>query len=99
MHIGIADWIPMTASPSPRTAFRVAAVEPERSLLWLKPGSSWSEVLHDDGDRGTRLATRLRSEYSWRDPLLPLTVFLMEVADFPMMRRMLRGLKRRAERR
>jgi len=37
----VGDWIPMSASPSPRTAFCVAAVAPERSLLWLKPGSSW----------------------------------------------------------
>ena len=30
--------------------------------------------------------------------MLPLTVLLMELGDFPMMRRMLLGLKERAER-
>jgi hypothetical protein len=31
-------------------------------------------------------------------PLLPLTVVILEVGDFPMMRRMLLGIAERAER-
>jgi hypothetical protein len=35
--------------------------------------------------------------YEWSRPLVLGTVVLMEVADYPMMRRMLRGIRRRAE--
>ena len=47
--------------------------------------------------RGTRLVTRLRARYD-AGPFLPVTVLLMEIGDFPMMRRMLLGIAERAER-
>ena len=51
-------------------------------------------------DRGTsnrtRLVTRLRQRYQLTSAL-PVTVALMELADFPMMRQMLRGIRSRAE--
>ena len=45
----------------------------------------------------TRLVTRLHTRYEWSRPLVLGTVLLMEVADYPMMRRMLRGIRDRAE--
>jgi hypothetical protein len=45
----------------------------------------------------TRLITRMHTVYEWRRPLTPLTVMLMELADYPMMRRMLRGIRELAE--
>jgi hypothetical protein len=45
----------------------------------------------------TRLISRLNTEYEWSRPLVLGTVLLMEVADYPMMRRMLRGIRTRAE--
>lgn len=50
----------------------------------------------DDGAGGTRLVTRLKARYDI-GPFLPATLLLMEVGDFPMMRRMLLGIRERAE--
>ena len=58
---------------------------------------SWSWRLVPLPGERTRLVTRLKTVYEWRRPLAPLTVVLMECADYPMMRRMLRGIRDRAE--
>jgi hypothetical protein len=48
---------------------------------------------------GTRLVTRLRGRYGWDAPGAALaSMILIELGDFPMMRRMLKGIKQRAER-
>jgi hypothetical protein len=39
----------------------------------------------------------MKTVYEWRRPLTPVTVLLMECADYPMMRRMLRGIRDRVE--
>lgn len=87
----------MTATADDRTAFRVASLDEPRSLVWSKPDSTWAWRLTADGAGGTRLVTRLKARYV-RGPFLPVTVLLMEIGDFPMMRRMLVGLAERAER-
>lgn len=47
---------------------------------------------------GTRLVTRVHALYDWTRPASALLgVLLMEFGDFAMMRRMLLGIKRRAE--
>lgn len=95
--VGVGDLAaPMASPPDERTAFRVARVEAPNVLVWAKPDSTWAWVLTPVGT-GTRLVTRLKSRYE-RGPTLPFTVLLMELGDFPMMRRMLLGLKERAER-
>jgi hypothetical protein len=64
---------------------------------WVKPDSTWAWTLTDIGER-TQLVTRLRSRYRWRRPSDTLTsLVLNEFGDFPMMRKMLRTLKQRAE--
>jgi len=88
---------PMSSAEEARTAFRVAILDEPRSLVWAKPDSTWSWRLAPDGAGGTRLVTRLKARYD-RGPLLPVTVLLMELGDFPMMRRMLLGIAERAER-
>ncbi|MCU0293864.1 MAG: hypothetical protein MUF10_18085 [Thermoanaerobaculaceae bacterium] len=87
---------PMASPPNERNSFRVAGFEPNRWLLWVKPGSSWAWRLTplDDGAR-TRLVTRLKA--ADRLPWALLSAPLMEVGDFPMMRRQLLGIKARAE--
>jgi hypothetical protein len=51
-----------------------------------------------DGGR-TRLVTRLKEQYDWSSPgLALLTLVLFEFGDFPMMRRLLVGIRQRAER-
>jgi hypothetical protein len=43
------------------------------------------------------LVTRVRAPFSWRQPVSAVWILLDEVADFPMMRKCLLGIKRRAE--
>jgi hypothetical protein len=46
----------------------------------------------------SKLVARIRAWYDWRHPLAGLSaVLLMEFGDFAMLRRMLRGIKARAE--
>jgi hypothetical protein len=87
---------PMADPPNDSTAFRIAELDEPSSLVWDKPDSTWAWRLTATPAGGTRLVTRLKSSYELR-PLLPVTLVLAEVGDFPMMRRMLLGIKERAE--
>ncbi len=87
---------PMASPPDTRNSFTVAEVVPPKVLVWVKPDSTWAWSLSADSDGGTRLVTRLKASYQWT-PFMPFTVLLMEVGDFPMMRRMLLGVRERAE--
>jgi hypothetical protein len=79
------------------TAFRVAALEAPRHLVWAKPDSIWAWRLRPVGS-GTRIVTRLRILYRWQQPAgALLSLLLNELGDFPMMRKMLRTLRGRAE--
>ena len=83
---------------SERTAFRVHSFRVNEWLLWSKPDSTWAWSLTPTGTGGTRLVARIRAWYDWRHPLAGLSaVLLMEFGDFAMLRRMLRGIKARAE--
>jgi hypothetical protein len=94
----IGQWVPMSPTPSEKTAFKIAAFEPNRSLVWEQPLGTWVWMLTPLGDGQTRLVTRLRIRYEWRHPASSLlSMLLIEFGDFPMMRRMLLGIKRRAE--
>jgi hypothetical protein len=88
---------PMASPPDERTAFTVVEVDAPHTLVWAKPDSTWAWRLDSVGANGTRLVTRLKAQYV-PGPLLPATVLLMEIGDFPMMRRMLLGIRARAER-
>ena len=95
IHVGQRlPWIP---HPSARTAFVVAGFAAPEGLLWRSPNRTWAWRLVRLPDERTRLITRMHTLYEWHRPLTPLTVLLTEVADFPMMRRMLRGIRDRAE--
>jgi hypothetical protein len=94
------NWVPMSpaATPTDRTAFRVHSFEENAWLLWTKPDSTWAWRLSSAGAGGTRLVTRIRAVYDWQHPLTALLgVVLLEFGDFAMLRRMLRGIKTRAE--
>jgi hypothetical protein len=98
LHAG--NWVPMSpaATPTERTALKVHSFEENAWLLWAKPDSTWAWLLTPAGSAGTRLVTRIRAVYDWRHPLTALLgVFLLEFGDFAMLRRMLRGIKTRAE--
>lgn len=94
----IGDWIPMTRNVNATTAFKVKAFLTNRWLLWTKPDSTWAWTLTPLAEGQTRLITRLKQRYPWESPAIALfTLLLLEFGDFPMMRRMLQGIKVRAE--
>ena len=95
LHVG--QWLAMVPKPSERTAFQVDSFTEPSWLVWRSPNRSWAWGLTPLPGGRTRLVNRLRTAYEWRRPLVPITVVLMECADFPMMRRMLRGIRDRAE--
>jgi hypothetical protein len=95
----LGDWVPMSSTVNQTTAFRVKAFQPNQWLLWAKPHSTWAWTL-TPVNGGTRLVTRLKEQYLWRSSpgLALLTLILFEFGDFPMMRRLLVGIRQRAER-
>jgi hypothetical protein len=97
-HLEVGQWVPMSPTPSDTTAFRVAGFEPNRWLLWHQPLSTWSWTLTELPGGRTRLVTRLRIHLDWHHPAISaFSVALNELGDFPMMRRMLLGIRDRAE--
>lgn len=89
---------PMATPVTDETSFRVHEVQPERCLVWAKPGTSWAWTLTPLAGGRTRLVTRLAVHYDLRHPATTwVPMLLMELGDFPMMRKMLLGLRERAE--
>jgi hypothetical protein len=98
VHVG--QWVPMSPNPSELTAHKVVGFEAPKWLLWRQPTSTWAWTLAPLPDGRTRLVTRLRIFYNWQHPAPTLVaVVLTEFGDFAMMRRMLLGIKARAEQR
>ena len=94
----IGDWVAMASKVNETTAFKIESLEPNRSMLWVKPQSTWAWRLEPLDGGCTRLVVRLRDHYDWRSPgRALLSVLLLEFADFPMMRKLLRGVRARAE--
>jgi len=94
----VGQWVPMSPTPSEATAFKVEAFEVNRWLLWRKPDSTWVWVLTELPPGRTRLVTRVFTRFEWAKPVTAaLGVALLELGDFAMMRRMLLGIKERAE--
>ena len=97
----VGDRVPMAAKVTDTTSFRVAEIAAGRTLLWEKPHSTWSWTLSPlPGGNATRVVTRLKDRYTWRESpgLAFVTLILFEHGDFPMMRKMLYGIRARAER-
>jgi hypothetical protein len=98
-NLEVGQWVSMSPTPSERTAWKVDSFVENEWLLWRKPDSIWSWVLRDLGDGRTRLVTRVHALYDWSHPAIAaFGVVLLEFGDFAMMRRMLLGIKQRAER-
>jgi len=87
----------MAPAPTAASAFVVDSFQAPRWMLWRTPASSWAWRLVPLADGRTRLVTRLHAVHDWRRPSSLVWVPLMEFGDFPMMRRMLRGIRQRAE--
>ena len=72
--------------------FRVGGLKINDWLLWVKPDSTWSWLLTPLPGTKTRLIVRIRAHPGnlfWR--------LFMEFGDPPMARKMLKGIKSRAE--
>jgi hypothetical protein len=94
----IGDWMPMAKQVNETTAFKVTAFTTNEWLLWEKPDSTWAWKLLPLDGRRTRLISRLKARYAWEKPgSAILTLVLLEFGDFPMMRRVMKGIKARAE--
>jgi hypothetical protein len=93
----VGQWLPMVPRPSERTAFIVDSFEQPSWLLWRSANRTFAWRLVPLGDHRTRLIARLQTVYEWRRPLTLGTVLLMELGDYPMMRRMLLGIRERVE--
>ncbi len=97
-HLEVGQWVSMAPTPTETTAFKVHAFEINRWLLWSKPDSTWVWRLSSQDGNQTRLVTRIYALRDWRHPLTAIVaVLLMEFGDFAMCRRMMRGIKTRAE--
>jgi hypothetical protein len=96
-HIEVGDLVPL--GPGEGSGMFVKEFALNRSILWWSgkdEQTTWAWGLYPVGN-GTRLVTRLRAPFSWRQPMSGVWLVLTEVADFPMMRKCLLGIKRRAE--
>ena len=82
------------------TAFKIKTFEANDWLLWEKPDSTWAWRLIPLEDSRTRLVSRLKGRYAWRESIggALSSLVLLEFADFPMIRRLLLNVKLRAER-
>jgi hypothetical protein len=103
----VGDLIPMWhESHGLAIAYKVDSLEVPRWMLWVhrpheneEPDSTWSWRLDERATGRTRLVTRMKQDYRWETPGLALfNLVLMEFGDFAMERRMLKGIKVRAER-
>jgi hypothetical protein len=90
----VGRWLPMAPQPTETTSFVVDSFQAPEWMLWRTPTSTWAWRLAPVPDGRTRLISRLRFTYDWRHPI---GIFLLELGDWPMMRRMLRGIRERAE--
>lgn len=93
----VGDLIPV--GPVENAGMRIKAFEPNHWVLWSEPNqlTTWVWSLEPIPGGDTRLITRVRSRSSWHHPATAIWLLLVEVADFPMMRKCLLGIKRRAE--
>jgi hypothetical protein len=100
------DLIPMFhETHSMAIAYQVDSFKRNEWMLWVHrphenevPDSTWSFRLTALPNGGTRLITRMKQDYRWETPrLAAFNLVLMEFGDFAMERRMLKGIKIRAE--
>jgi hypothetical protein len=97
-HIKAGDLIPM--GPGKGTGIWVRDFVPNDWMVWWQKkneGTTWTWVLTPTFDGTTRLVTRVRAPVFWRQPVSVVWLVMFEMADFPMMRKLLLGIKRRVE--
>jgi hypothetical protein len=95
-NLKIGDTVPM--SPNGTQGLTVKAIDSNRSMLWVSKNENctWAWALYNSDQNHTRLVTRVRMRYRWLSPWMAFNL-LFDPGDYVMMRKMLLGLKRRAE--
>jgi hypothetical protein len=95
-HVAVGALIPM--SPDGKQGQWVKDFEPNQWMLWgdKQGDATWYWGLSPLDESQTRLMTRVRMRYHWLSPMLVFDL-LVEFADIVMMRKMLLGIKQRAE--
>lgn len=95
-HLEVGDVIPMGKPPS----WPVKAIEPNKSILIVirEPGVevTWCFLLDEIDDKQTRLILRVRTRLAMI-PMLLLSLPIMYFGQFLMIRKMLLGIRQRAE--
>ena len=97
-HLEPGDLIPL--GPGEASGLYVKDIRPNESMVWWerkRQATSWAWGLYPIGDRQTRLITRVRNDYRKGLSNFIFGLLLIEPADFPLMRKCMLGIKRRAE--
>jgi hypothetical protein len=96
-HVQVGDLVPL--GPGEDAGMRIIDFAPNRWVLWGEKHqlTTWSWLLEPTTHQTTRMITRVRAQPSWRHPSTAAWLMLDEIADFPMMRKCLLGIKERAE--
>lgn len=110
-HLDVGDEVRLVPQDYPVPLhFAVAEVQPERVLVLRGPGDrdqafraglpypTWALVLADGGDGTTRLVSRWRTDFKPTPTGLLMNKYALEPVSFLMERKMLLGVKSRAER-
>lgn len=95
-HLQINQFIPFT--PDQKNGMWVKAFKQYEYILWVdKIGkASWLWYLIPDSNNKTRLLTRLKTKYVWKGSWI-IFYLLYDMGDIVMMRKCMKGIKRRAE--
>jgi hypothetical protein len=97
-HLAPGDLIPL--GPGEASGLYVKEIRPNESMVWWerkRQATSWVWGLYPTGDGQTRLITRVRNDYRKGLSNFVFGLLLIEPADFPLMRKCMLGIKRRAE--
>jgi hypothetical protein len=112
-HLKVGDFVPMAPVEwgIPTGGFTVVVVEPERAIVWRQGrpqdldasgseegGETWAFVLEEPAEGTTRLILRERKGIKPRKRDVLFYYMFIERQHFVMVRRMLLGIKERAER-
>ena len=94
--IQIGDLIPM--SPDGKDGLFVKDFRKNEWISWWnkKGDTTWVWGIYPEGTTKTRLITRVRVKYDWLSTAIIFNL-LIEFFDFPMMRKCMLGIKKRAE--
>lgn len=96
-HMDVGDVVIMSTRNGDPYGPTVLELDPPRSMLWGDADEprrfTWAWLLRDAGDGTTRLISRVRCRFTWRDPLFAA---IMEFADPVMMRKSLLNIAERA---